>query len=156
MPNKHNFLAYAERARAAYPAPLVRVSYQFSNFLAGKRGNWFSAFGLPGLEFGWRYRIDFVSLSSEESNLKSECYEQDESFSLTLAGAHGAVQGKLPAGIWPWTDHLLETEVHGPWGVISDFHRAVAIEQLHGSDWLAEKIMTTELLKHRLEQASTG
>lgn len=155
MPNRHNFRAYAERARAASPAPLVEVRYHFSRFVAGKRGNWFTAFGLPGLEFGWRYTIEFLSLPTEEQSLKSDWYEQDESYSLTLAGAHRAVQGKLPAEIWPWTDHLLETEVHGPWGLISDLQTALALEQIHGSDWLAEIIMTTELLEHRLEQGSS-
>mgnify|MGYP006451194777 CR=1 FL=1 len=97
-----------------------------------------------------------MSLSGEEGSLKSEWYEQDESFSLTLAGAYSAVQGKLPAEIWPWTEHTLETQVHGPWGVISDFQPAVALEKLHGSDWLAEIIMTTELLEHRLKPDPTG
>lgn len=153
MANSHNFMTYADRAKEAHPSPLVEVSYYFTRFIPGTRENWFFAWGLPGLEFGWRYTIEYLALPSQGPLFKKDWYEQDESYSLTLLGANSAAKGKLPPEILPWTQHTLGTELHGPWGVISDFQGAIALEELHGSDWLAEKILFTELLALRVEQS---
>ena len=149
MPNEHNFRKYAERASEARGRPLTRVSYRFSRHIPGGRESWFAAFGLPGFEFGWRYEIEVLPVRSSEQYW----VEQVDSYSLTLAGAFSEALGKLPPEIHPWTAHILDMDLHGPWGVTSDFHTALGLEDLHGSDWLAEKILSAELLTRRKENS---
>jgi hypothetical protein len=149
MPNEHNFRQYAERARKANGTPLVKVYYWFSRDIPGGSEDWFFANGIPGHEFGWAYRIEILALPSS----RDKWGVQVESYSLSLFGARSEALGKLPREIHPWTEHILDMDLHGLWGVTSDFHTALAFENLHGSDWLAEQIMSTELLSQRLKDS---
>lgn len=149
MPNEHNFRQYAERARKANGTPLVKVYYWFSCDIPGGSEDWFFANGIPGHEFGWAYRIEILALPSS----RDKWGVQVESYSLSLSGARSEALGKLSREIHPWTEHILDMDLHGPWGVTSNFATALELEELFGSDWLAEKILSAELLSHRLRQS---
>lgn len=85
---------------------------------AGRTGS--PLVGLRGLELGWRYPMEILSLPSS----KDEWAERVDSYLLTLSGAFSEDLGKLPREISPWTERILNMGPYGRWGIVSHLETA--------------------------------